>query len=415
MRAQRDNDSSTTGSNPALRNVRRAFSRFDREDTSKRPESEPGLDQLPSLRELVADLLAIDEFHVSGAARRELDLQLAAALRKSAAVTNAAFDWELPDSLDDAHRSLYSLYADRVWRAPSEPRPEYAEIAIRRIRSSLETGFRHYLARRRGFEPLTMDGAADASEWVQALALGSHPRDHECWGEFARDRVELDQLKEVVAQRSLFFLREPDPWIYAIPTLEGAPKAGLMDLLLDEYGWGKLERMHSNVYATLMGALDLPATTDYFESASSWRYIATLNHQWMCALTPEHSRRLLGTIYLTEATSPDAMTNYLAAWERLGISDPEVTEFYELHVSADENHRDVALHEVVMPVCQTEPAALDEVALGIFDARTLEAEFADYLVERFASGRSSLEAQIPLDAALSAGATANDEPEGALR
>lgn len=390
MRESRASKSSETGRVPALGSVRKAFGRLDKSadagvEAAATPE--PSSPLLP----LVIELLAVEDFNVSGAERQRLERAFDEALRVSAIVTHAAFDWVLVDALDDAHRALYALYADRVWRAPKQPRPEYADTGLRRIRMNLEFGFRHHLARKRGFRPLVKaDTGQSTAYWVQSLAFGPHPHDAERWGEFARENVSLDQLKEVVAQRSLFFLREPDPWVYAIPTLNGVAKAGLLDLLLDEYGWGKLERMHSSIYEELLEALGLPARIDHFESSSSWQYLATLNHQWMCALTPEHSHRLLGTIYLTEATSPDAMTNYLAAWKRLGIVDPAVTEFYELHVTADENHREVALNEVVLPACGDDPAALQEVATGIFDARTLEAEFADHLVESFSAGRSSL-------------------------
>lgn len=397
MCAQRLNEVSKPGRRPALNKVRNALGRLEHgHPADERPIRSS--DSLPesgqSLKALLEELLSIDEFNISGSASRDLDLKLAEAVRLSEVVTDSAFDLDLPEALDDAHRSLYALYADRTWRAPVKPRPEFADAALRTIRANLEVGFRHHLARRRAFAPLAAgESGQAAADRIMALALGPHPHDKQEWGRFVRDLASLEQLKEVVAQRSLFFLREPDPWIYAIPTLQGAAKAGLIDLLLDEYGWGKLERMHSNVYAAVMAALELPSETDHFETASSWQYIATLNHQWMCALTPEHSRRLLGTIYLTEATSPDAMTNYLAGWKRLGITDARVTEFYDLHVSADENHREVALEEVVMPVCNAEATALHEVALGIFDARTLEADFADHLVDSFTSGRTSLNAR----------------------
>jgi hypothetical protein len=151
----------------------------------------------------------------------------------------------------------------------------------------------------------------------------------------------------------------------------------LIDLLLDEYGWGKHERMHSTIYANVMRALGLDDELDHYETDASWQFLATLNHQWMCALDPTLTRRLVGVIYLTEADSPGAMTNYLAAWQRLGIDDEQVTEFYDLHVHADENHRDVALGEVALPVAQDEgPRAARDIATGIFDGRALEAAFA---------------------------------------
>lgn len=301
----------------------------------------------------------------------------------------AAFRDDDPVALERTHRTLYALYADHVWRTPNSPTRARMEVA----RTTLERGFRDNLHRRREQHEAQLLPPASTSltTWFEKQALGEHPAESGEWSEHVREGITLDQLKCIVSQRSLFFLREPDPWIYAVPTLVGVAKAGLIDLLLDEYGWGKLDRMHSSVYARLMDALGLVSERDHYESESSWRYLATLNHQWMCALDGSLSRRLLGTIYLTEADSPQAMRNYLAAWARLGIDDPDVLEFYELHVEADENHSAVALDEVVLPVCAAEgEESIAEITKGIFDARTLEADFTEHELSRARESVSSV-------------------------
>jgi hypothetical protein len=295
----------------------------------------------------------------------------------------AAFREGDPGALEQAHRDLYSLYADKIWRNPNAPNRARLEY----VRGILEDGFRHHLAARREefgvhFDSPNLDEKRVCSRWLEIQALSPHVAETAGWEDFIRERCSLESMKRIVAQRSLFYLREPDPWIYAVPTLRGISKAGLIDLLLDEYGWGKLVRMHSSVSARLTEALGLESERDHYEAETSWQYLATLNHQWMCALDGALSRRLLGTIYLTEAGSPDAMRNYLTAWDRLGIHDPDVREFYELHIEADENHSEVALREVVIPVCELEgPETAIEVATGIFDARALEADFAASEIE----------------------------------
>jgi hypothetical protein len=305
------------------------------------------------------------------------------------AIAQRAFLADDPDSLEQAHKYLYAIYAERIWRNP------FTRISpsLERARAILEAGFRAQLERRRRDAGIKLDPPkqAELATWFESLVTGENPFDDETWGGYLRERASLDAMKSVVKQRSLFFLREPDPWIHAVPTIAGHAKAGLIDLLLDEYGWGKFDHMHSTVYARVMTALDLDATLDNYETTTSWQYLATLNHQWMCALDSSLSRRLIGTIYLTEADSPPAMTNYLAAWERLGIDDPNVLDFYELHVHADENHRDVALSEVAVPLAVGEGReSAREIATGIFDGRALEAEF----------GRSEMSASAePLGAA----------------
>jgi len=306
--------------------------------------------------------------------RAQLELPTDLGTDAAQRLSRGAFIDHDDQALQEAHRALYAIYAEQIWR----PTPAGQTAEILRFRQILEAGFCGHLDRVRENAGVELTPPkAELGSWFESLALGPHPLEDGTWGEYLRNDATRDALERVVAQRSLFFLREPDPWIYAVPSLSGIAKAGLIDLLLDEYGWGKLDRMHSSIYANLMGALGLETAIDHYELTTTWQFLATLNHQWMCALDPLLSRRLIGTIYLTEADSPQAMTNYLAAWERLGIDDARVLEFYELHVAADENHRDVALSEVAVPVAEAEGEdAARAIATGIFDARTLEAEFA---------------------------------------
>ncbi len=84
---------------------------------------------------------------------------------------------------------------------------------------------------------------------------------------------------------------------------------------------------------------------------------------------------MYGYIYLVEADSPSSMRNYLEAYARAGVEDPEVLLFYELHIDADVGHADVALNEVVAPVLRGEPEAAADIARGIVEGRYLHALF----------------------------------------
>lgn len=333
----------------------------------------------------------IEALAVPGSATAEV--HRAGTLRSLATETaEAAFFREQPGALEDAHRALYCLYEHAVWKPQSDRATARHAVALFECRSLLEDGFQSYLERRVS-DP--SGGNGDARARLSTLALKTELPNDVPIGDFVRNTITLSQMSELVAQRSLFFLREPDPWLFAVPTLTGSAKAGLINLLLDEYGWGKYERMHSTIYARLMAKLGLETGLDAYRDRASWQFIATLNYLWMTALNPILSRRLVGYIYLTEADSPGAMKNYLAAWSRLGIEDPEVIEFYDLHLAADESHQAVALDEVAVPLAENEPGALDEIARGITEARTLENDFAAFALGRFEAGESSLGTALP--------------------
>src|SRR5919204_3225900 len=70
-------------------------------------------------------------------------------------------------------------------------------------------------------------------------------------------RGTLDQVLEFVAHRSAYQLKEADPHSWAIPRLWGRPKAALVEVQVDEYGGGRPERIHAQLFAQTMEELGL--------------------------------------------------------------------------------------------------------------------------------------------------------------
>jgi hypothetical protein len=310
-------------------------------------------------------------------------------LTSTRAVAGGAFDDDDPEAAEIAHRGLYLLYAQSTWSPVGAPRTNEHDPLLHEVLGLLERGFERQLGRVR--LPEEPPRAADAfCSWLQELALERELVPASGMGSFLRERATLEQMREIVAQRSLFFLKEPDPWAMVIPSLHGPAKAGLIDVLLDEYGWGRYEHMHSTVYETLMRKLDLESGYDAYLERTAWQYLAALNLQGMYARNRRLCRRMYGYIYLVEADSPRSMANYLAAWSRLGIDDLGVTRFYDLHVTADEGHQQVALEEMIHPVVAAEPDAAPEIARGVLEGTVVHSWFSKHLVESFSAGRSSL-------------------------
>jgi hypothetical protein len=334
----------------------------------------------------VEDALADPEFTARCSADADFAAGLVAAARD---LSGRAFDEGDTDALETAHRALHHIAAQSTWSPIDAPRFNEHDLTIAAVRLELETGFERSLgARALPEDPPTEPEAF--GPWLQDLALR---RDiglpSTGMGEFYRDRATLGQMKEIVAQRSLFFLKEPDPWAMVIPSLRGEAKAGLLDVLLDEYGWGRHDHMHSTVYETLMDRLGLDTGFDAYLERTAWQFLAVLNYQWMLARHRRLCRRMYGYIYLVEADSPDSMRDYLAAWDRLGIEDEGVRKFYDLHVTADEGHQQVALEEMIMPVVRAEPGAAVDIARGVLEGRVLHHGFSSHLAASFAAGRSS--------------------------
>ncbi|MCW3013670.1 MAG: iron-containing redox enzyme family protein [Solirubrobacterales bacterium] len=315
----------------------------------------------------------------------------AALVADARALAAAAFDDDDETALDAAHRSLYLLYAQGGWSPVHAPRANEHDLTVAAVLLELEAGFERQLGRLPLPDDLPPDPDAFAP-WLADLALERElPQlPPTGMGPYIRDTITLDQLKEIVAQRSLFFLKEPDPWAMVIPSLQGPAKAGLLDLLLDEYGWGRHDHMHSTVYEHLMRRLDLDTAYDAYLPRASWQFLATMNLQGLYARHRRLCRRMYGYIYLVEADSPRSMRNYIAGYHRLGITDEDILKFYDLHITADEGHQDVALNEVVMPVVRAEPAAMEEVARGVLEGHLVHHDFSRHLHACFTAGRSSM-------------------------
>lgn len=307
-------------------------------------------------------------------------------------LVRAAFGDGDDGALDAAHRALYALYAQNTWSPIGTVRVNQHDPTMAAVLHQLERGFERSLQA----QPLPEQPPAAPAEfaaWLSDLALERELPGDPPTGmpQLLDEQATLEQMKEIVAARSLFFLKEPDPWAMVIPSLHGKAKAGLLDLLLDEYGWGRYDQMHSTIYEELMAELGMETGYDAYLDRVPWQYLATVNLQHMYARHRRLCHRMYGYVYLIEADSPRAMQHYLKAWSRLGLGGNErVTKFYELHVTADQGHQDVALNEVIVPVLEQQPEAGPEIARGVLEGRVVEHAYGAHLHAAFTAGRSSL-------------------------
>src|SRR3712207_9177724 len=69
----------------------------------------------------------------------------------------------------------------------------------------------------------------------------------------------LEQVLEFVVHRSAYQLKEADPHAWAIPRLTGGPQAAMGENEADEFGGGRADRAHAELFAKSMRALDLDA------------------------------------------------------------------------------------------------------------------------------------------------------------
>jgi hypothetical protein len=213
---------------------------------------------------------------------------------------------------------------------------------------------------------------------------------------FLRDHGEPWQLREYVAHRSIYHLKEADPHAWVIPRLGGRAKAALVAVEYDEFGGGRAEMMHSRLYAGLMAELGLdPGYGAYLDQAPA-QTLATVNMMSLFGLHRALRGALVGHFAAAEITTAPTARRMDQALRRLGVG-PRGTLFFTEHIEADAVHEQVLRRDVLGDLLAAEPALAADVVLGVRATGFLEARLGAHLLGawRAAPPRSSLRS--PLD------------------
>jgi Iron-containing redox enzyme len=219
-------------------------------------------------------------------------------------------------------------------------------------------------------------------------ALGTGPSWH------LRRDGELWQLREYVAHRSLYHLKEADPQAWVIARLDGPAKAALVSVEHDEYGAGDPDRMHARLFADMMGALGLSTAYGHYLDAAPAATLAEVNFMSLCGLHRRLRGALVGQFATVELTSSPGSERLVRAMRRLGCPEAAVA-FYDEHVEADAVHEQVVRHGVVAPLLAAEPELAGDVVFGVRGSGFLGDRFADVLLDAWAHGRSALRVPLP--------------------
>ncbi|HEX6390674.1 MAG TPA: iron-containing redox enzyme family protein [Solirubrobacteraceae bacterium] len=205
----------------------------------------------------------------------------------------------------------------------------------------------------------------------------------------------LAQFREFAAHRSIYQLKEADPHSLAIPRLHGAPKAALVEIQADEYGGGRPERVHAELFAKALRALGMDDRYGAYIDHVPAITLATNNLMTLFGLHRRLRGAIVGHLALFEITSAVPNRRYGDALRRLGIDDPDALDFFDEHVEADAVHEAVAAVDLAGGLVRDEPALAREVLFGACALLHVEARWAAHLLDAWAAGESSL--CLPLD------------------
>jgi hypothetical protein len=199
---------------------------------------------------------------------------------------------------------------------------------------------------------------------------------------FVQRHATTDQLRDLVAQKSLYHLREADFQTWQVPRLRGASKEALLQIQVDEYGCGHPGRLHQQMYAGLMTQLDLRSgVLDHLDDALP-EALALGNTLHLFGLHRRHRGRSMGQLAAIEMTSSIPCRRLSQGLQRLGFPE-ETRAFYDEHVLADALHEQLASVDLVGSLVAEEPAQLRPVLEGAAAYLYTEGRLASTLLARW--------------------------------
>jgi len=164
-------------------------------------------------------------------------------------------------------------------------------------------------------------------------------------------------------------------------------QATLMRVLIEEYGNGRLSRKHSTYFAQMLTEFGMHTEPEAYFDLVPWEVLASANHNFLVTERKIYFLRYNGGLTYFEVAGPAAYRNYLAAAQRLGLSQAAMG-YWELHIREDERHGRWMLDDVAIPLADKYPQQAWELLLG-YDQEKLMGDRAGVAIVRSARAAES--------------------------
>jgi hypothetical protein len=197
-----------------------------------------------------------------------------------------------------------------------------------------------------------------------------------------------EELLEFLVHRSAYQLKESDPHSWALPRLTGAPKAAMVEIQADEYGGGRPERIHADMFARTMEDVGLDGTYGAYLHLIPGVTLAAVNLMSFLGLHRRLRGALVGHLALFEMSSAVPSKRYGDAMRRLGWG--HATAFYDEHVEADSVHENIAAVDMAGGLIRQDPRMAADVLFGAQALVAVDRRGAEHVFACLRAGRSSL-------------------------
>ncbi|WP_396653353.1 iron-containing redox enzyme family protein [Microbacterium sp. SORGH_AS_0428] len=287
---------------------------------------------------------------------------------------------------DDIQLALFCLYANAYGSLDGLDATLEWDAELLTVRQLLESTFEAALRREVSVPALP---APDAADVAQALFALTSDDDGPSLSRYLARKATDEQAREFLIQRTIYTLREADPHSWAIPRLRGRAKAALVEIQSDEYGGGRPDRVHAEIFAHTIRAAGLDDRYGAYVDDVPAVTLASHNAMSMFGL----NRRLLGAIVghlaAFEMTSSIPNRLYGDGLRRLGYGD-DVTDYFDEHVEADAVHEQIAGRDLAGALAEDRPDLLADIMFGAAACLAVDGWVAQHMHDAFTNGVSSL-------------------------
>lgn len=287
---------------------------------------------------------------------------------------------------DDIQISLFLLYASSYGSLDWIDAEWEWNADLLRVRRTIEREFERELRR----DVLVPDLPVAESEAIAAeLFRLTAPTPGPSLARYVAKHATREQAEEFLIQRSIYTLREADPHSWAIPRLSGRAKVALVEIQSDEYGAGRPDRMHAEIFARTMRGLGLnPEYGAYLDRVPAVQ-LASQNAMSMFGI----NRRLLGVIvgHLAAFEMTSSLPNrfYADGFRRLEFGE-DVTEYFDEHVEADAVHEQIAARDLAGALGEDRPDLIPDIVFGAAACLMIDGRAGEAILAAFEAGESSL-------------------------
>lgn len=287
---------------------------------------------------------------------------------------------------DDIQLALFVLYASAYGSVPAlDPALEWDPQLVA-ARRSLEEAFERKLRAEVAVPSIPEPNVDGVGRALFALAgADTGPS----LSRFMAKKATLEQAREFFIQRSIYTLREADPHSWAIPRLTGAPKAALVEIQADEYGGGRPERVHAEVFAKAMRGVGLDATYGAHIDDVPAITLASHNMMSMFGLNRRLVGAIVGHLAAFEMTSSIPNRLYGDGLRRLGFGD-DVTDYFDEHVEADAVHEQIAARDLAGGLAADRPDLLADILFGAAACLEIDGRAGNHMLDAWSRNESSL-------------------------